>query len=156
MNSGSTIGTITGMPTLQSQPSVAQFQTMNTGGMTMKFTPASRASEQIRELDDEFGGQRYGTKAPADAPFLTNSESSASVGSHGQLRSQPSTPSLGNSAATQVIDNPGGMFSCHICGNSYPSANDVFIHRAKRHPEVAHLSPPGANSGGSISPKNLY
>jgi hypothetical protein len=156
MNSGSTIGTIRGMPTLQSQPSVAQFQTMNTGGMTMKFTPASRASEQIRELDDEFGGQRYGTKAPADAPFLTNSESSASVGSHGQLRSQPSTPSLGNSAATQVIDNPGGMFSCHICGNSYPSANDVFIHRAKRHPEVAHLSPPGANSGGSISPKNLY
>jgi hypothetical protein len=137
---------------------VAQFQTMNTGGMTMKFTPASRASEQIRELDDEFGGQRYGTKAPVGCAVPDEQRELAERWlARPCCARQPSTPSLGNSSATQVDRESGWhVFVSHICGNSYPSANDVFIHRAKRHPEVAHLSPPGANSGGSISPKNLY
>jgi hypothetical protein len=31
----------------------------------------NRASVAIRELDDEFGGQRYGNAPPPDAPFLS-------------------------------------------------------------------------------------
>jgi hypothetical protein len=131
--------------TLHRGATVASFPTMR-GGMTMKggmTIKPNRASQQIRDLDDEFGGQRYGNKAPADAPFLTQAPGDSS-GSGGTLHSTPSQMSLLTSSAASTIAeaNPGGMFACHICGNSYPSPNDVVIHRAKRHPEVAHLSPP--------------